>query len=138
MTGPLENLPVAKLSPEEIQKRQQAVAMKQAEHMKRWLLASNRRYFIFKATDLHDALEPLWPEGHIQLQNFVNIYAMHRMGIPSGDTEMQQNPVTGEAVPVPLMKLETLTVPEMDRCIRFLIGQITDQDPTWKLENAPL
>jgi len=48
------------------------------------------------------------------------------------------NPVTKEQVKVPQMKEETLEVEELDRVIRYLIGQVTEKDPTWKLENPPL
>ena len=44
----------------------------------------------------------------------------------------------GNEVEVPLYKDDLLTIAEMDRCIRFLIGLVTDKDPNWSLENDPL
>ena len=105
------------------------VALGSPEKMKAWLQASKRTWLIFNAPQMVDALP--WPDGVHALMQIVAAYRDLRSTIPTGDTE------NIDGVSVRKYHGETLTVPEMDRCIRDLIGQITEMDPTWSLERDP-
>jgi hypothetical protein len=56
----------------------------------------------------------------------------------SGHTKLVEEPLTGEMVEVPICKEESLEVEELDRAIRYLVGQIREKRPKWRLEQAPL
>lgn len=55
---------------------QERVAQTDPQALKRWLLASGRKYLVFNAEDLVDALR--WPEGHQVLQQLIEAYRNHR------------------------------------------------------------
>lgn len=115
-------------------------AMKNPAHLKRWLLASGRRWLVFDARDLVEALP--WPEGAQALAEIVSAYRNYRRSIATGrsETQKQTDHVTGQEVEVevPIFKDETLEIEELDRAIRYLIGVASEKDPTWRLDAAPL
>ena len=111
-------------------------AMKDPEHMKRWLNASGRMFIVLKADDLIDALQ--WPAGVDVFMGVVNAYAQRRRTIPSGELAQREDPLTGEMVDITLYKDESLTHGELDRCIRYLVAKMYEIDPTWKLTDHAL
>lgn len=119
------------LSPEAIR-----TAMKDPKHMRQWLEASGRRWLVFDALDLVEALP--WPAGVEALIEIINCYRDHRRTQPSGRTQMVDPDWKGPPVEVPLMKGDMLEIEELDRCIRYLIGLASERDPQWSLEKAPL
>lgn len=112
------------------------VAIKDPEHLKRWLQESGRTWLIFNTNDLVDALP--FPDGLDTLIQIIACYRDHRSIMPSGRVEKQVNPVTGKEVEVPLSKSDKLEVAELDRAIRFLINQITETEPSWNLQQPPM
>lgn len=124
------------ISPEERSMALFRVSLKDKDHLKRWIEKSGRRWMIFEALDLVDALS--WPDGVSLLMELIAAYRDHRMAIASGDFETQIDPTLGKEIKVPVMKTEMLEVAELDRAIRALIGQVTSKDPTWSLNNPPM
>jgi hypothetical protein len=122
---------VASLKPEQVR-----TAMKSPEHMKQWLDASGRRWLVFNAIELVDALP--WPDGHDILGQVVACYRDHRRVIETGRTERLKNPDTGEQAEVPVYKTEFLEKEELDRAIRYLVAQMMQLDPAWSLEQPSL
>lgn len=126
---------VEPLSPEQLR-----VAMKSPEHLLRWLRETNRKWVVFYAPDLLEALP--FPEGVAAFMDIVAVYREHRRGIPNGRIEVQQklDEVTQQMVDVDveLHKDEGLEIEEIDRLIRHLVGEITAKDPNWRLTNNPL
>lgn len=110
-------------------------AMKDPDHLKRWSVAS-RPFIVLVARDLVDALP--WSHGVEMMQEVLALYAEYRRKIPTGDVERRVDPMMHETIEVPLVKNETLTVDELDRCIRWLVGQLKDRRPEWTLESEPL
>jgi hypothetical protein len=110
-------------------------AMKSPAHLKQWLKATHRRWLVFNAIELMDALP--WPSGIEAFMQVVMTYRDHRRTIDSGRTELVEEPLTGEKVEVPVCKDEGLEVEELDRAIRYLVGQIRERQPGWSLEPAP-
>lgn len=121
---------------DELARRLFKVSMKTPEHLKKWLEASGRRWLVLDTLELVDALP--WPNGVDSLIQIIACYRDHRRVIPSGRVERQRDPTLKKEVDVPIMKDETLEVFELDRAIRYLIGQITTKDAKWKLENPPM
>ena len=113
-----------------------ATAMKSPDHLKAWLDASGRRWLVFNGIDLIDSLT--FPEGHNMFALIVAAYRDHRRTIPTGATEKMMNPDTKVEVEVPLTKGETLELEELDRAIRYLVAQMYQRKPDWKLEGDPL
>lgn len=126
----------SELSVDEKAKRLFNVSIKSKDHLKEWLEASGRRWLVFDALDLVDALP--WTDGVDDLMRVVACYRSYRSQIPTGRMEVQQDPTLGKRVEVPLMKTDMLEIEELDRCIRNLIRQASEKDPTWKLDNPPL
>jgi len=116
-----------RLSPEAIN-----TAMKSPEHLKLWLEKSGRRWLVLNGLDLVDALP--WPSGVEAFVQIVMAYRDHRATIDTGRVE--EIDVEGTKRRVPVMKGELLEVEELDRAIRYLIGEITRRDPTWDV-NKP-
>lgn len=112
------------------------VAMKDPEHMKRWLEASGRRFILLDALQLVDALP--WPSGIQILMQVLDCYRDHRRCIPTGELRVETEPTLGTQIEVPMFHDELLSVPEMDRAIRYFIRQLSERDATWGLENQPL
>jgi len=98
-----------------------------------WLEASGRTWLVLNSRHLVESF--VWPEGGQQFQWLLAGYRDHRAG-------MKHHEETGcTAARVRTQDVgysETLEVEELDRAIRFLIGEITRKDSTWKLENSPL
>lgn len=127
---------VAQMSEEERLAAQRRVALDDPEKLLRWLEASGRRYILLDAKHLAEALP--WPDGHEYFQQILQCYRDHRSTIPTGKTETTHDPVTGEDVEIPVMRDEMFTIEELDRAIRYLIGQASKLDSNWSLNNAPL
>lgn len=124
------------ISAVELSERQMRVAMTSPSHLKRWMHESNRRWVVLNGDHLVDALP--WPDGVESFMQLVACYRDHRSTLPTGDTEVVVHPETGKKHEVPLYHPETLTVTELDRAIRWMIGQVTALDATWRIENEPL
>jgi len=124
------------LSAVEASERRMKVAIKSSAHLKQWLQASGRRWLVFNGEHLVDALP--WPDGVQALIQMVACYRDHRSTLNTGELQLVENPETGEMLETSLFYPETLTLTEMDRVIRYLVGQITSLDSDWKLENEPL
>jgi hypothetical protein len=124
------------MTPAEQAEAIQRTSLRSAEKLKTWLEASGRRWLVFNALDLVDALP--WPNGHAALQQIIMAYGAHRGAIDSGRFEVIATMPGLPQQKVPIFKTELLEVEELDRAIRFLIGQITAKDPTWQLTNPPL
>jgi len=122
----------------DIQLSQAAIqtALKDPDHLKRWLDASSRRWMVFNGIDLIDALP--WPSGVEAFMQVVMAYRDHRRVMDSGRTEIVEDPTTGEMVEVPVPKDESLEVEELDRAIRYLVAQLLEKDPDWRLSNPAL
>lgn len=56
-------------------------AMKDPEHLKRWLRATGRNYIFFRSEDLVDSLS--WPRGVEALIGIIDAYRAHRREIPT-------------------------------------------------------
>lgn len=64
------------------------VAQTSPEALKKWLVASGRKYLIFNSVDLVDALS--WPEDHQLLQRLIDAYREHRRTQEIGKLHEQQ------------------------------------------------
>jgi len=124
------------LSLQEQSERLLRVAIKDADHLKAWLEKSGRRWLVFNALELVDALP--FPDGVDTLIQLIACYRDYRSVQPTGRVEAIKEPTLGGTVHAPVYKGETLEVEELDRAIRYLIRQITDVDPEWSLNNEPL
>ena len=124
------------ISVEEQAQRLLNVSIKTPQHLKAWLEESNRRWLVFDAVELVEALP--WPGGVDTLIQIIGCYRDHRSTQPSGRVHIEIEPIKGREVEVPVMKTDTLEVEELDRAIRYLVGLITEKDSKWTLENQPL
>ena len=120
----------------ELSEQQLRTAMKSQEHMVRWVEESGRVWFIFNGKHLASALP--WPAGAEALMQVIACYRDHRATLDTGETQFVENPITKDMAEVPMYYPETLTLTEMDRAIRWMHGQITSLDPSWKITDAPL
>lgn len=120
----------------ELSERQMNVAIKSKKHMLEWLEATNRQWFLFNGKHLVEALP--WPSGDEAFMQMVACYRDHRAVIPTGEIEWVEDPVTKEMKSVQQYHPESLTLVEMDRAIRWMVGQITSLDSDWSLDNPPL
>ena len=100
---------------------QARTAIKSPNQLKRWLEESGRRYLVFDSLDLVDALE--WPLEVEQLQRLITAYRERRQTIPTGQTEKQKNPATGEVEDITIFKTDVLTDEEK----AVLITQLSDE-----------
>lgn len=82
-----------------------ATAQTDPEALKRWLVASGRKFLIFNGMDLVDALN--WPEGHQQFQQIIETYRNHRQTKQSNRMETQRT-LEGVDVSVIVAKGEAL------------------------------
>ena len=123
-------------SPIELSEAQIRTAMKSKEHLKRWVHESGRQWFLLNGDHLVDALP--WPSGVEALMQVFACYRDHRAALDTGETQLVEHAITKEMVETPLFYPETLTLTEMDRAIRWMVGRITELDYTWKLTDAPL
>ena len=124
-----------KLTTKEISERLLRVSIKDPEHLKQWLDESGRRYLVFDSMDLVDSLP--FPDGIEYLMQVIACYRDHRVTKQSGRVEIQKD-MLGKEQQIPIMKSDILEAEEIDRVIRFLVGQITTIDPSWSLENPSL
>ena len=131
----LSQLPAAKASLQEIREARARVAISNPEQLRKWLEAT-RPYLIFHGKDLMDALDPLWPDGVRAFQDIVNVYRAQRIGIPTGETRVVES--LGHRVEQTIYKDDGLTLTEKDRCVRWLISQILEAKPDWRLEDPSL
>lgn len=120
----------------ELSEEQLRIAVKDRAHLKEWLHASGRQWLVLNGDHLVDALP--WPDGVETFMQIVACYRDHRATIDTGEKALIKNPTTGNLEEVLTFYPETLTLTEMDRAIRWLVGQITNLDSDWKLENPPL
>ena len=98
-------------------------ALANPESLCTWLAESGRRWLVFDSVDLVKSLP--WPDGVQALMEIIACYRDHRRAIPVGRA-------------AGAMKDEHLEIEELDRCIRHLIGQASERDPNWRLENPAL
>lgn len=113
----MPELPIAEeMTLDERAQAKLSVAMKDPEHLKKFLRESGRRYIVFDSDILVDALKP-WPESVKLFQHLVTLWSEHRRSIS---------------------KSEELEIEELDRTIRHLITQASQKDSTWSLANPPL
>jgi hypothetical protein len=98
--------------------------------------ASGRRWLVLNGLDLVEALT--YPEGHEMLMQIVAAYRDYRRTIPNGKVEKLKHPDTRVEVSVPQMKTELLELEELDRAIRYLVLQMYQLKPDWRLEGDPL
>lgn len=120
----------------ELSEEQLRTAMKSQEHLKKWVEESGRRWLVLNGAHLVDALP--WPSGVEALMQVIACYRDHRAALDTGETQLVENPITKEMAEVPMYYPETLTLTEYDRAIRWMVGQVTEIDPDWKLTNEPL
>ena len=125
-----------KFSPIEISEARLRTAMRSPEDLTRWLEASNRRWLVFNSTHLVKSLP--WPEGVESLIQFVQAYRDFRSTVPTGRTENLDMPSKNMRREIPIFHGESLELEELDRCIRYLVSQITEIDPNWSLAKDPL
>ena len=111
-------------------------AMATPQHMKLWLDESGRRWLVFDAHQLIDALP--WPGGVQEVTNLVHLYDDYRRRQDSGRTEKQIDPMSKEEIDVPIFKTGKLELDELDRAIRYLAAQAYALDPQWSIENPAL
>lgn len=133
----LSQLPASQASAKELAQAQQNVAIKDPDHLKRWI-AEQRPFLIFVGDDLMESLKPFWPTCQEELQRIVNQYMAFRMNRPTGDVRLEKEPITGKQIEVTLYKDDTLTLTELDRLVRWGVRQILDQDEHWELTNPAL
>lgn len=112
------------------------VAMKDPDHMKGWMHASGRRWLVLNGDHLVDSLP--WPDGVEAFMQVIACYRDHRAALDTGELQLVEHSESGEMREVPLYYPETLTLTELDRAIRWMVGRITDLDSDWKLTNDPL
>jgi len=123
------------LTMEEMSQRILNISLRDKNHLKDWLEQTNRKWLIFNARDLIDALP--FPEGIDDLMRVIACYRERRRQIPSARVLKQRDPTLGKKIDVPLMKDEQLEIDEWDRLIRYCIRVITELDPKWNLNSAP-
>lgn len=121
-----------KITLEEQTQRLLNVSIKDPEHLKQWLMQTGRTFLIFNAVDLVDSLP--WPGGVDALVQIIACYRDHRIALPTGRVRKDVDPTLGKEVEIPICKRELLELEEMDRLVRQLINQLTEQESTWSLE----
>jgi hypothetical protein len=67
------------------------ISVKSAGQLKEYLLASNRKYVVFKTDDLIDSLP--WPDGVNFFIQCVTAYRDQRLTIESGRVDAEGNPI---------------------------------------------
>lgn len=81
------------------------VAQTSQEALKKWMVASGRKYMILNAEDFIDALN--WPEDHQIWQRFIDAYRDHRRTKLKAEGDRQMA-LGNEAVPMSRYKGEVL------------------------------
>jgi hypothetical protein len=117
----------------------QAIAIKDAGHLKRWLVESGRQWVVLKSPDLIDALP--WPDGVDILMQVIEAYRQHRVTVPVDYAPCPKLKVhqkgrvcdlcanTGQVIV--RSKSDLLEVDEMKEACVWLINQIREKDKTW-------
>lgn len=125
-------LPELDLDPAHLAIAQQRTAMKDPKHLRQFLLSSDRRFLVFNALDMVDALP--WPDGHAALIQCVAAYNHARAAELNGlATKSRVNdPRTGSPalLEVKMTKHELLEPEEIDEAIlqlQRLKNQILDE-----------
>lgn len=108
-------------SAEEVFERQENVAIKDPEHLKRWLTQSGRKYIVLRSDHLIDGLR--WPEGVESFQEIINQYRASRADKRTGEVRIETNE-HGEEVEVAETFPETLTQPELQELIAELSREL--------------
>ena len=129
-------LPINKLSQEEIHERQQRVALTDPSQLIKFL-EKKSPVIAFVARDLVNAVKG-FPDALTNLQQITNLYLGYRVTQLTGDFEEVVDPLTKEIIKVPQTKSDLLTLQEIDRTIRNLYGQAKELDSNWSLDNPPL
>lgn len=111
------------------------VAMKDPKHLERWVQDA-RPFVVFVGKDLVASLS--YPDGHQVLQGIVYAYHYYRSKQGTGEIREYDDPVTGARLKAEITKDQRLTIPELDRCIRWLMRTVKELDPNWSINNAPL
>lgn len=132
MAKPKKELPFTKATAEELLAAQKRVSIPSMEHLKRWLLGTNRGYVIFRGQDLLSALDEIPGSGEI-FQQVVNLYTSYRLTQPTGDKRTEYDPRQKKDVLVPIYKDDRLTYEEKDQCVRQLTRELFDENEDWKL-----
>jgi hypothetical protein len=127
---------VEQLTVKEAAERLERISLKDADHLKKWLASSGRRWIILDSQDLVDSLP--YPSGIEFFMEMIDLYRGFRATKLSGRVEKQIDPTLGVEIDVPIKKTDTLEAEEMDRAIRFLVGQISEIDPGWSLDNPSM
>lgn len=94
-------------------------AIKDKEHLKRWLRAGDRQYLVIDAVEMVDALP--WPDGVDSLMQLIDCYKQHRSVTSTGLAEVMD----GVAEPVAVMRDDRLTPDEVDAAIAQLLRHKT-------------
>lgn len=105
-------------NPDVVTPEQYATAIKDPEHLKRWLKETQREFLILRTDHLVDALP--WPGGVQTLIQMIELYKDHRATIPTGKTLTEKNTITDEIVEVQEMHPETLTEEEKGLLVKAL------------------
>lgn len=113
---------------------QSKIAMRDPEHLIRWLRATERKFVVLEAEDL--VRSQVWPHGIEVLMDIIASYRDYRATIPTDyRATIPTTILAGNAAPqVPIYKDEHLDVVELDRCIRWLIAQMVERCPDWTLQ----
>ena len=128
----VEHTSVSGMSAEERMEASLRVAIKSPDHLIRWLEESGRKYIVLDAKQLIGALP--WPDGVSAFAQILAVWRDYRRAIPTGEMKKCVDPSGAEAME-PVYYGESLAVHELDRAIRYLIGQITEKDPSWSLDS---
>ena len=104
------------------------VGLSDVDVLKRWLVDTGRRYLIFDSIQLVGSLSF---EGLKSIQCIIQAYREYRMGIPTGEKEIIPNPIDGSDCEVAVMYTDTFNLEELKAVHRYIVGQITDLDPSW-------
>ena len=123
-----------KLTDTELKLAQFRVSIKSPQQLKEWMVDSGRRWLIFDGLDLVDSLD--FPAGVQSLMQLISLYTAYRSTRLSGRYEKYKHPITGEEIKSLLPKTDVLEIEELDRVVRYLVGMITQLDPSWSINNT--
>lgn len=132
------NIPELDLDPAMLAIAQQRTAMRDPEHLRRFLLQSDRKYLVLNALDMVEALP--WPDGHDALIQCVTAYNHERQARPSGWVVEEEvaDPLRGgrRKVEIKLMQHELLEPEEIDEAIAQLQRLKTQVESERKRQGA--
>ena len=111
--------PELDLDPRTLALAQERTAMKDPEHLRRFLLSSDRKFLVLNALDMVDGLP--WPSGHEALIQCVSAYHHQRQGQLNGlatkETVVDELRGGRKEVEVKMVKHELLEPDEIDEAI---------------------